>query len=208
MKKHRDDSKWLLWGVEFFLLLGFGGIVLVAYRSPYIRLEHFAYLFGMVGSLATALTLYWLVLERNQLQKEKAETERKKQAVGASVWLTKRTFSHASHKLIILNNNSDSPIYNVIASIVDTRNKDAKGEETPEEFRRIIDAVPPGQTYCFAPTGYSGMGFHASVEVAFSDANGVHWVRRGNGRLEELAEEPFIHYAIPQPPTYEELHQL
>lgn len=190
------------------MLVFLGGLAWVAYGSPLIRLEHFAYMFGIIGSLATALTLYWLVLERNQLQKEKTEAEKKRQAVGTSVWLTKKTFSYASRQIIILNNNSDAPIYKVIVSIVDTRNKDAKGEETPEEFRRVIDAVPPGQTFCFAPTGYGGMGFHPSVEIAFSDVNGRYWVRRGDGLLEELAEEPFVRYGIPQPPTYEQLHEL
>lgn len=208
MKKHRDDSRWPVWVAEFFFLLGFGGIVLIAYRSPYIRLEHFAYLFGMVGSLATALTLYWLVLERNQLQKEKIEVEKKRQAVGASAWLTKRIFSRTSRQIIILNNNSDAPIYKVVVSIVDARDKDARGEETPEEFRCVVDAVPPGQTFCFAPTGYGGMGFHPSVEIAFSDVNGRYWSRRGDGLLEELTEEPFVRYKIPQPPVYEQLHEL
>lgn len=195
-------------GIVFFFSLGFGGLIWYSYTNPYVRLEHFAYLFGMVGSLATALTLIWLVLERDQLQKEKIDSEKRKQAAGASAWLTKKTFSHASHQIIILNNNSDSPIYSVVVSIVDARDQDAKGEVTPEEFRRIVDAVPPGQTYCFAPTGYGGMGFHPSIEIAFSDTNGIHWVRRGNGRLEELMDEPFIHYKVSQPPTYEQLHEL
>lgn len=194
--------------IFLYMLIFLGGLAWVAYISPLIRLEHFAYMFGVIGSLATALTLFWLVLERNQLQKEKTETERKRQAVGVSAWLTKRTFSHASHQIIILNNNSDAPIYRVVVPIVDARNKDAKGEETQEEFRPVIDAVPPGQTFCFAPKGYSGMGFHPSVEIAFSDANGNYWARRGDGRLEELTEDPFTNYQIPQPPIYEQIYEL
>ena len=189
----------------------FSGITWLAYQNPAIRLDHFASLATVLGSLATAATLIWLVVERNQLQKEKKESEKRKQAAGVSTWLSTRTFGtkvHYKQQIIVLNNNSDSPIYNIVVSIVDTRNKDAKGEETPDEFRRTIDASPPGQAFCLAPECYSGMGFHPSVEIAFSDADGHHWVRRGNGRLESLAEDPFVHYKIQLPPTYEPLHEL
>lgn len=157
------------------------------------------------------MTLIWLVIERNQLQKEKREATKRKQAAGVSTWLSSRTFGtkvHYKRQVVILNNNSDSPIYNLVVSIVDARNTDAKGEENPEEFRRAIDASPPGQVFCFAPEGYSGMGFRAGVELAFSDANGNHWVRRSNGKLESLTENPFNHYKISQPPTYEDTHEL
>ena len=193
------------------VLLFFGCVAWVAYQSPTIRLDHFASLATLLGSFVTAATLVWLVLERDQLQKEKREAEKRKQAAGVSVWLSSRSPSgraNRTSRTIILNNNSDSPIYNLVVSIVDARNKDAKGEDTPEELRRILDASPPGQAYCVAPEGYMGMGFHPSVEIAFSDADGNHWVRRGNGRLQELTEDPFTHYEVPQPPTYNQLHEL
>jgi len=193
------------------VLVFFGCIVLSAYQSPLVRLDHYASLATVLGSLATAMTLIWLVIERDQLQKEKREAEKRKQAAGVSTWLSSRMFGakvHYKRQVIILNNNSDSPIYSLVVSIVDARNTDAKGEETPEEFRRVIDASPPGQVFCSAPEGYSGMGFRAGVELAFSDANGNHWVRRGNGKLEGLAEDPFTHYNISLPPVYEDIHDL
>jgi hypothetical protein len=211
MAKHKNQSKSDAIILIICVCLFFGGIAWSAYQSPTVRLDHFASLATVLGSLATAATLIWLVLERDQLQKEKIKTEMRKQAAGVSTWLSTRTSGdrlHLTQQIIVLNNNSDSPIYNLVVSIVDARNKDAKGEETPDEFRRIIDASPPGQAYCFAPVGYSGMGFHPSVEVAFSDANGNHWVRRGNGRLEPLPNDPFMQYEIAQPPTYEPLHRL
>lgn len=205
-KSISDTTKLILCAVLFF-----GGIAWSAYQNPHIRLDHFASLATVLGSLATAATLIWLVLERDQLQKEKREAEKRKQASGVSTWLSNKMFgtrAHYKRQIIVLNNNSDAPIYNLVISIVDARNNDAKGEETPEEFRRIIDASPPGQVFCFAPEGYNGMGFRPGVEIAFSDANGSHWVRRGNGILEILAENPFTHYRISQPPTYEDIHKL
>lgn len=193
------------------LLVALGGIIKISYSSPVIRLEHFAFISEIVGALATATTLIWLVIERDQLQNEKREGQKRKQAAGVSTWLSSKPGNRQhqyARRIIVLNNNSDAPIYNVIVSIVDARDMDAKGEQTPEEFRRIVDASPPGQAYCHAPRGYEGAGFHPSVEIAFSDADGNHWVRRGNGRLEELHEEPFIYYAISQPPTYEPLHTM
>lgn len=188
----------------------FVGITWYAYDSPSVRLDHFASLATVLGSLATATTLIWLVIERNQLQKEKWEDEKRKQANGVSAWLSKKVFhsGHLTKPIIILNNNSDSPIYNVVISIVDAQNKNSMGEETSEELRQTIDASPLGQRYCFAPKGYNGMNFHPGIEIAFSDANGVHWVRRGNGRLEILTDNPFAHYKVPQPVTYESLQEF
>jgi len=150
-------------------------------------------------------------MERSQLQREKREGEKRRQAAGVSTWLSNKSGDgryQPPYQIIVLNNNSDAPIYNVVITIVDARNKNAKGEQTPEEFRRVVDASPPGQAFCIAPVGYNGMGFHPSVEIAFSDANGNHWVRRGNGLLEDLPEEPFIHYTVSQPPTYVPLQAL
>lgn len=189
----------------------FGGVAWIAYQDSIIRLDHFASLASILGSLATAATLIWLVIERDQLQKEKLQTEKRKQAANTSAWLSYKTFGskiHYKKQIIIFNNSSESPIYNVVASIVDARNKDAKGKETPEEFRQVIATCPPGQAYCFAPEGYNGVGFHPGVEIAFSDTDGSHWIRRGDGLLENLDEEPFVHYRIPQPPVYEVLHEL
>lgn len=210
MSNYGKSSKWTFVGILLCVLIILGSSAVVAYFSPNIRLEHFAFVFEIIGSLATAATLIWLVVERDQLQKEKRESEKREQAAGVSTWLSKKAFhsGHLMRQTIVLNNNSDSPIYNIVVSIVDARNKDAKGEETPEEFRRVIDASPPGQAFCLAPEGYMGMGFHPSVEIAFSDANGNHWVRRGNGQLKELPEDPFVYYKIPQPPVYEDLHEL
>jgi len=168
-------------------------------------------MFSIVGSIATAGTLIWLVVDRSQLQYEKRENARRKQASGASAWLTRRTFgvrAHYSLPIIIINNNSDAPIYRLVVSIVDARDKDARGEATSTTFQLVIDAAPPGQVYCMAPEGSSGAGLHPYVEIAFTDTNGVPWVRRGNGKLEELKEEPFVLYKIDLPPTYEPIHKL
>jgi len=210
MTKQKDSNSSDLVIAVICICVFFGCVALSAFLSPTIRLDHFASLATILGSLATAATLIWLVLERDQLQKEKREGEKRKQAAGVSAWLSKKTFHAGSltRQIIVLNNNSDSPIYNLVVSIVDARDKDAKGEETPDEFRRVIDATPPGQVFCFAPEGYNGMGFHPSVEIAFSDANGNYWVRRGNGQIESLPEDPFVYYKILQPPVYEDLHAL
>lgn len=207
-KKHLHISDSTKIAVCIFVI--FGSIVWTAYINPIIRLEHFAFLATILGSFATASTLIWLVIERDQLQKEKREDAKRKQATGVSTWLSKKHFpnSQLTQQIVVLNNNSDAPIYNIVVSIVDTRSRDAKGEKTPAEFQLIVDAAPPGQSFCFAPQGYGGMGFHPGVEIAFSDTNGRHWVRRGNGQLRNLPRSPFTHYKVPQPPIYESIQML
>ena len=40
------------------------------------------------------------------------------------------------------------------------------------------------------------MGVRTAPETAFVDANGIPWVRRGNGRLEEISMEPTSFYRL------------
>lgn len=46
------------------------------------------------------------------------------------------------------------------------------------------------------------MGVRTAPETAFVDANGIPWVRRGNGRLEEISMEPTSFYRLPLPLTW------
>lgn len=40
-----------------------------------------------------------------------------------------------------------------------------------------------------------GLSARSGAEVAFTDRAGNHWIRRANGQLEELPEDPIEHFA-------------
>jgi len=201
-------------GVIFCFGIAFSAILYVSYTSPTIRLEHFYFLFGMVGSLATALTLYLLMAQYNQTQLEKIENERRKQAENISAWISldERLYGKFEFKMqreiIVLSNRSNLPIYNVVVSIVDGRHGDADGNNTPTEFQRYIHTLPPGNGFIFSPQGYQGMGFVGAVEVGFEDSGNRSWVRHGNGSLEEINEGTLKYYKVALPPTYDIVQRM
>ncbi len=51
-------------------------------------------------------------------------------------------------------------------------------------------------------SSYGERKYEIKVDVPFVDANGIPWVRRGNGRLEEIPMEPTSFYRLPLPLTW------
>lgn len=201
-------------GVIICFSTAFSAIIYIPYTNPTIRLEHFYFLFGMIGSLATALTLYLLMTQYNQTQLEKIENASRKQAENISAWISidERLYGKFEFKMqreiIVLSNRSNLPIYNVVVSIVDGRHGDADGKKTPTEFQRYIHTLPPGNGFVFSPQGYQGMGFVGAVEIGFEDSGNRSWVRHGNGGLEEIYEGIFKHYDVTLPPSYDTVQRM
>lgn len=201
-------------GIIFCFGIAFSAIIYISYINPLIRLEHFSFLFGMIGSLATAFTLYLLMVQYGQSQSEKIENENRKQAENISAWISIEEKIHSSghfktkRKTIVLSNKSNLPIYNVVVSIVDGRHSDADGKNVPKEFQRYIHIVPPGDGIIIAPHGYQGMNFVGAVEIGFEDSGNRSWVRRGNGRLEKIAEDTFEYYKVASPPSYDDVQKM
>jgi hypothetical protein len=46
---------------------------------------------------------------------------------------------------------------------------------------------------------WNGMYSRLGVEVAFTDRAGAHWVRRADGRLEQLPRGAFDYFELPRP---------
>lgn len=203
-------------GVLFCFGVAFLVIIYVSYANPIIRLEHFYFLFAMIGSLATALTLYLLMAQYNQAQLEKLETEKTSQAKKISAWIDvdydKDKASSLKQKTpfekIVISNKSDLPIFNIVLSIVDGRHSDADGRNTPDNFRRCIHTMPPGNGFIVAPNGYHGMGFVGAIEIGFEDSSNHYWVRHGNGSLEGIDEGTLKYYKVPLPPSYSIIQRM
>lgn len=55
---------------------------------------------------------------------------------------------------------------------------------------RLFGVVPPGRHVLNVPWTGAGMLRRPAVELAFTDAAGVHWLRRASGELQESGEPP------------------
>lgn len=103
----------------------------------------------------------------------------------------------------MLHNESKAPVYNVIVTCVGISGAGPvrNGEENQPDFlcRTCVGTLPPGSWYIWLPTEGSGMHVKTAPEVAFTDSRGVSWVRRGNGKLEEITLEPATFYKLPLP---------
>lgn len=106
-------------------------------------------------------------------------------------------------RFVVLRNESESPVYDVIVTCVGISGAGPsfKGEDNRPTFpdRICVGTLPPGAWYIWLPTQGSGMGVRTAPETAFVDANGISWVRRGNGRLEEISMDPASFYRLSLP---------
>lgn len=113
---------------------------------------------------------------------------------------------------VVLRNMSDAPVYNVIVTCVGISGAgpNAKGEDNGHDYpcRACVGILPPGTWYAWLPTSGSGMHVRTAPEAAFTDANGRSWVRRGNGKLEEIETEPVSFYGLGLPVSWGECKRL
>jgi hypothetical protein len=118
-----------------------------------------------------------------------------------------------------LTNGSDKPVYGVVAWVVGSG---GAAPATGEEWVRRIGAeaaprdgaagareastpvllslLPPGATALELPAwARSASGGRPAIEIAFTDATGHHWIRRGGGRLASIDAPAWRHYGFTSP---------
>lgn len=136
----------------------------------------------------------------NKDDKRLKTAEKLAQPSSIAAWLERDPTGDAR---IVIRNDSDLPVYEVVATIVVTHGSGCcKGEdlESPYQYRKILDLIPPGlHSVVIDMGGFYGMHRHPLVEIAFVCAKGKSWVRRGDGVLDELDVSPFKHYDLGLP---------
>lgn len=161
-----------------------------------------------IGSVATALAFVLafteLIIERRARRSE----SRKAQARKISAWISRLAPSGPGEAVAL--NSSDSPVYRFLIFLVLA---EGAGPRTGEELvgsasdkleQRGLPGsmlvLPPGRQTVSLPE-WTGGGMHRrpGVEIAFTDASGQHWIRRVDGRLEEIKTEAVAHYHLPMP---------
>ena len=153
-------------------------------------------LIAVAGWLTSAL-----VVRRGARMKRRArdDTQRRAQAEKVSVWQE----PSADPQPVALLNRSDEPVYDALATFVFVDGSGAaRGEEIAPEragWRVRVGVIPPGRWRVHVDGGWNGMYSRLGVEVAFTDCAGGHWVRRADGRLEQIPRGAFDYFELSRP---------
>lgn len=169
----------------------------------------------IIQAAATIATGAGVVISLHQVHQERTqriERELRLQADRVAAWFedvgshTAPSASHSIYRSVVISNNSEAPIYDVIISCVGMYGAGpaARGENAPVDYKNrvLISQINPGSWSVWLPTDGSGMGVITTVEIAFRDACGTSWVRRGSGCIEALEGRTIDCYHIGLPPQW------
>lgn len=159
-----------------------------------------------VASVAAVIVALWQV---RQEKRTRAEALRRSQAGRVSCWFeggpekSRPLDNRYVWQYVVLQNESESPVYDVIVTCVGAQGAGpiVRGEESAGDYpcRSLVGVLPPGEWGVWLPTFGKGMSAVLGSEIAFRDARGVSWVRRGNGMLEEIQVDPVGLYGVDLP---------
>lgn len=103
----------------------------------------------------------------------------------------------------ILFNASDIPVYKVVVTAVVTKGYGCSPGEAvggTGGYRALFAVLPPGGLkFHMDLMGIWGMHAYPMLEISFMCADGNSWIRRADGSLEGIEEDPFEHYEIGRP---------
>lgn len=164
---------------------------------------------GIVG-VATVAAVIVALYETHLNKKSRKEDIKRHQPIRISSWYEAAPNECARPndkrfvwRSVALRNESEAPVYNVIVTCVGFQGAGPprKGEENRSDYpcRTCVGTLPPGFWFAWLPTRGSGMHVVTATEIAFTDANGISWVRRGNGNLEEIDLDPVLFYRLGLP---------
>jgi hypothetical protein len=154
--------------------------------------------------------------ERQRLERREADERHRSHArlisavPGADAYVAVTPPHRANDSPIDLLNTSQEPVYNIVVGLVYIQG--ANAPQTTEAFieaeRRITGGWPPTTTVPIVLPGHwrvwvremnwagaGGMGARLGAEVAFTDRNGSHWIRRANGDLEQLPSDALAYFS-------------
>lgn len=148
------------------------------------------------ATVLTALNLRREARWRREDERQRNENEKREQAARIAAWILTDQKSGQTKNIIRISNHSFSPVYRCVATFVIN---EQDGDHYPAEFRRKLTTLPPGEWHLAAPKGWRGMCARPGIEIAFTDAHGVHWIRNAVGQLRESPIDAIKHYEIELP---------
>lgn len=119
--------------------------------------------------------------------RQREEQARRSQAVLVSGWWGGDPHGRRPRAGALIRNASDAPVYQVTISVLDPVVPDSSATLS-------VPVVPPSETPGFYPVPDAGPGSAAvqgeqRVELSFTDAAGLRWLRDQRGRLSEVRPE-------------------
>lgn len=150
----------------------------------------------MVGAWGTAVV--GLLQIRNERHLRRA-ADRLSQASKISGWLIDAGSAPA---LAAVNNASATPVFEVVISINALQGREPArtlSGANLRTFRTYLSVLPPGCFTVMVPSSGRAPGIQFELEVAFTDAAGRFWIRKGNGMLDPTRKAPTAYYRIPHP---------
>jgi hypothetical protein len=158
-----------------------------------------------VAALALIAAAGWLTSAVIAMRRDRNEPKTRvlaacrEQAERVSVW----PGPSADPQPVALLNHSDEPVYEAVATFVFIDGSGpARGEEVSSELaaRQVrVGVIPPGRWRVCVDGDWNGMYSRLGLEVAFTDRAGAHWVRRADGRLEQLPRGAFDYFELSRP---------
>jgi len=157
------------------------------------------------------VSVFYLAL--SQWRKEKRDGHRE-HASRISAWLdSSREDEEKSYARIT--NASKEPVYEIVVFLVYIQGAAPK---TGEDWMRLEDTgyttsstfgvLLPGDWLGEVPRPEGGMNIQPGIEIAFTDHNNKHWIRRANGLLEEIPKSAIDYYNLARPLGYKILAPL
>ena len=154
---------------------------------------------GLIAAAGWVTSVFIAVRHARNERRRPTPVDRRAQAERVSVWPGR----NADPQPVALLNGSDEPVYEAVATFVfidgsgPMRGEDASAELAARRIR--VGVIPPGRWQVCINGGWNGMYSRLGVEVAFTDGAGAHWVRRADGRLEQLPRRAFDYFELSRP---------
>lgn len=105
--------------------------------------------------------------------------------------------------VVTLANDSAKVIYGAVVFLVAQLGRSpasaeelVRGGDSDSPPYRLFGIVPPGRHVIGVPWTVGGMHVQPGVELAFTDAAGIPWIRRVSGELQELRKGPTKHFGL------------
>jgi hypothetical protein len=158
-----------------------------------------------VGSVGTVLAFLVAFMQISVERSARKGAQIEEQARRISAWVGEDLDEDGEQTEAVLLNASSEPVFEVVAWLVmlqgagPTRGEDDDSEDVSRYS--AVGVLPPGRyiTPLPGPQLWAGMHRRPGVELAFTDARGGHWIRRGDGQLEKIKADPPEHYRLGRP---------
>lgn len=154
----------------------------------------------------SALSTFSAVATSLWLAGRQGRQARASQAEQVTAWHIPYDGRKEDHRVgLLIKNASNQLVYDVIVQVVNNKNRQTAVGDTYERNHELgvcIGNVPPGEFRTHITQGSHGMDRRFGIEIAFQDAAGRYWVRRGDGKLTKVKKHPLDLYNMHRPAVW------